>query len=70
MWKELDKKDCFTKIINGEIDLDTDEVVTVGFIDTGFVENLGSTEIDAMKFLINCEDIKLFQKVVDNQSEL
>lgn len=68
MWKELDKKDCFAKIISGEIDLDTDDVVTVGFMDNGFVEPLGSTKIDAISFLIDCEDIKLFQKVVDNQS--
>lgn len=62
MWVELDKRQCFIGIATGEIDLDEDDIRIVGFQDEGWVESLNNTEIDTTKFLIECDDIKLFIK--------
>lgn len=70
MWKEVEKLPCLLDIINGKINLDFDEVVVVGFMDNGFVEPLNNTEIGTMKFLIECDEIKFFQKVVDKSNTM
>ena len=70
MWVELDKTRCFDYIANGVIDLNTEQVLVVGFQDEGWVEPLGIVDIEAIRFLVESEDIKIFHKVVDKQQKV
>lgn len=65
MWIELDKRQCFIDIIDGKIDLFEDDVRIVNFVDDGYTEPLENTDVSTIKYLLEEDNVKLFQKVVD-----
>jgi len=67
MWIELDKRQCFNDIIDGNIDLWEDDVRVVGLLDEGWNEPLNNVSIETIPFLLKEDDIKLFKKVVDKE---
>ena len=65
MWVELDKEQCFIDIVCGELDIDKESIRVVSFEDEGYVDSLNNTEISAIRYLVEEENVKIFKKVID-----
>lgn len=70
MWKQIDKKELFNKIIDGKIDPSSQKIRVVNIDnDWGdpYVDYFENITMDTIPFLLEEESIIFFIKVVDNK---